>query len=200
MIIKLNSVMKEFHKNNGYLTTKQMVELGIKSWQIQKLIDNEIIERVKRGIYRLCDYDFDTEQEEIDVMKIVPKGVFCLTSALALHELTTYTPYEYQLAIDKRYKVKVPTYPPIKIFYFNTNNYRIGIEDKMINGHIIKVYNMEKTLCDCIRYRDKIDKNIIAEAFREYIRRSDKNLNLLMKYSQQCNVDKIVKLYMEVLI
>ena len=197
---ELNYVIKEFYKNNGYLTTKQMVELGIKSWHVQKLIDNGIIERVKRGIYRLCNFDFDMEQEEICVMKMVPKGIFCLMSALALHGLTTYIPNEYQLAIDRRYKVRIPDYPPVKVFYFNEDNYRLGIEKKVINGQVIKVYNMEKTLCDCIRYRNKLDKNIISEAFKEYLRRSDRDLNLLMRYSQQCKVDKIIKIYMEVLI
>lgn len=200
MIKNLNFVIKEFYKNNGYLTTKQMVELGIKSWHVQKLIDNGIIERVKRGIYRLCNFDFDMEQEEICVMKMVPKGIFCLMSALALHGLTTYIPNEYQLAIDRRYKVRIPDYPPVKVFYFNEDNYRLGIEKKVINGQVIKVYNMEKTLCDCIRYRNKLDKNIISEAFKEYLRRSDRDLNLLMRYSQQCKVDKIIKIYMEVLI
>ncbi|MBU3108071.1 type IV toxin-antitoxin system AbiEi family antitoxin domain-containing protein [Clostridium gasigenes] len=76
----------------------------------------------------------------------------------------------------------------------------MGIEEKILNGYPIKIYNMEKTLCDCIRYRHKMDKNIIAEAFREYIRRKDKNFNLLMKYSEECSIAKIVKLYMEVLI
>lgn len=200
MIKNLNFVIKEFYKNNGYLTTKQMVELGIKSWHVQKLIDNGIIERVKRGIYRLCNFDFDMEQEEICVMKMVPKGIFCLMSALALHGLTTYIPNEYQLAIDRRYKVRIPDYPPVKVFYFKEDNYRLGIEKKVINGQVIKVYNMEKTLCDCIRYRNKLDKNIISEAFKEYLRRSDRDLNLLMRYSQQCKVDKIIKIYMEVLI
>lgn len=200
MIKNLNFVIKEFYKNNGYLTSKQMVELGIKSWHVQKLIGNGIIERVKRGIYRLCNFDFDMEQEEICVMKMVPKGIFCLMSALALHGLTTYIPNEYQLAIDRRYKVRIPDYPPVKVFYFNEDNYRLGIEKKVINGQVIKVYNMEKTLCDCIRYRNKLDKNIISEAFKEYLRRSDRDLNLLMRYSQQCKVDKIIKIYMEVLI
>lgn len=200
MIIKLGILKKKFYENNGYLTTEDIIKIGYKKWWIQNLIDDGIIERVKRGLYKLCDDKYFILDEEIDIMKMIPMGVLCLASALSLHELTTYTPYEYQLAIDRRYKVTIPEYPPIKIYYFDTKYYEMGTKEVLKDGHIIRIYNMEKTLCDCLRYRNKLSNDIIFEAFKEYMKRKDKNLALLMEYAQECRVSKIVKMYMEVLI
>lgn len=197
---KLDELKRQFEDDNGYLTTAQIIKIGYKKHLINNLIENLVIERVKRGLYKLCDYESSISNEEVDIMKIVPNGVLCLTSALSLHELTTYTPYEYQVAIDRRYKVTIPQYPPIKIYYYDTKYYQMGIEEILKDGYKIKIYNMEKTLCDCLRYRNKLGKDIVSEAFKEYIKRKDKNLNLLMEYAKQCRVGNIVKTYMEVLI
>lgn len=200
MIIKLDNLKKKFYENDGYLTTAEIVKVGYKKWWIQNLIDDGIIERVKRGLYKLCDDKYFLLDEEVDIMKMVPMGVLCLTSALSFHELTTYTPYEHQLAIDRRYKVTVPEYPPIKIYYYDIKYYEMGIQEVSREGHVIRVYNMEKTLCDCLRYRNKLSNDIIVEAFKEYMKRKDKNLTLLMEYAKECRVSNIIKIYMEVLI
>lgn len=200
MIIKLDNLKKKFYENDGYLTTAEIMKIGYKKWWVQNLIDDGIIERVKRGLYKLCDDKYFLLDEEVDITKMVPMGVLCLASALSFHELTTYTPYEYQLAIDRRYKVTVPEYPPIKVYYYDTKYHEMGIQEVSREGHVIRVYNMEKTLCDCLRYRNKLSNDIIVEAFKEYMKRKDKNLTLLMEYAKECRVSKIIKIYMEVLI
>lgn len=200
MIIKLGNLKKKFYENDGYLTTAEIMKVGYKKWWIQNLIDDGIIERVKRGLYKLCDDKYFTLDEEVDIMKIIPKGVLCLASALSLHELTTYTPYEYQIAIDRRYKATIPAYPPIKVYYYDTKYYEMGIQEVLKDGHIIRVYNMEKTLCDCLRYKNKLSNDIIFEAFKEYMKRKNKDLSLLMEYAKECRVGKVMKIYMEVLI
>lgn len=103
MIIKLDKLKKKFYENDCYLTTSEIMKIGYKKWWIKKLINDGVIERVKRGLYKLCDDRYIFLDEEADIMKIIPMGVICLESALSFHELTTYTPYEYQLAIDRRY-------------------------------------------------------------------------------------------------
>jgi predicted transcriptional regulator of viral defense system len=200
VIIKLDNLKKKFYENDGYLTTAEIMKIGYKKWWVQNLIDDGIIERVKRGLYKLCDDKYFLLDEEVDITKMVPMGVLCLASALSFHELTTYTPYEYQLAIDRRYKVTVPEYPPIKVYYYDTKYHEMGIQEVSREGHVIRVYNMEKTLCDCLRYRNKLSNDIIVEAFKEYMKRKDKNLTLLMEYAKECRVSKIIKIYMEVLI
>ena len=69
-----------------------------------------------------------------------------------------------------------------------------------INGHIIKMYNVEKTICDCLRYEDKISKDIIVESIKEYVGRRDKNISKLMNYAAKAKVKDAVQKYIEVLV
>jgi hypothetical protein len=75
-----------------------------------------------------------------------------------------------------------------------------GVEKIDIDGNIIKIYNIEKTICDCLRYEDKISKDIIVESIKEYVKRRDKNLSKLMNYAAKAKVKDVVQKYMEVLV
>ena len=136
----------------------------------------------------------------MDVFKIVPSGVLCLTSALAYYEFTTYNPWQYEIAIERTKKISLPDYPPIKLVYFSSKQLELGIIEVDIDGHTIRIYDMEKTICDCVRYRNKIGIDIVKEGIKEYLKRKDKDLNKLMKYAEVCRVQKTIKEYLEVLI
>ncbi|GAH65292.1 unnamed protein product, partial [marine sediment metagenome] len=169
---KIKEKIKEvFYVNNGYIRTKDISSKGINRRYLRDLINEGVIERIKQGLYRWKDAKFDVEEELINVSKIIHHGVICLVSALAYYELTTYTPGEYTIAVRRNYNIKLPDYPPIKLYYFSDKYYMDGVEKIDINGNIIKIYNIEKTICDCLRYGDKISKDIIVESIKEYVKR-----------------------------
>ena len=198
---KIKEKIKEvFYVNHGYIRTKDISSKGINRKYLRDLINEDTIERIKRGLYRWKDAKFDVEEELINVSKIVQHGVICLVSALAYHELTTYTPGEYTIAVRRNYNIKLPDYPPIKLYYFSDKNYMDGVEKIDINGNIIKIYNSEKTICDCLRYEDTISKDIIVESIKEYVKRRDKNISKLMNYAAKAKVKDVVQKYIEVLI
>ncbi|MGL5574580.1 MAG: type IV toxin-antitoxin system AbiEi family antitoxin domain-containing protein [Sarcina sp.] len=189
----------EFENNKGYLETKELLVKGYNYKKIKSLVEEGIIEKIKRGIYKYSDTE-ENESEYIEISKVIRNAVFCLTSALELHELTTYSPYEYQVAIKRGRKMIVPEYPPIKIYKFDEKYYELGVEIIEKDGVNLQVYNMEKTICDCIRYRNKIGQDIVSEAIKEYIRKPNKNFPLLMEYAKECRVARILEKYMEVLV
>jgi len=198
---KIKEKIKEvFYVNHGYIRTKDISSKGINRKYLRDLINEDTIERIKRGLYRWKDAKFDVEEELINVSKIVQHGVICLVSALAYHELTTYTPGEYTIAVRRSYNIKLPDYPPIKLYYFSDKYYMDGVEKIDINENIIKIYNIEKTICDCLRYEDKISKDIIIESIKEYVKRRDKNISKLMNYAAKAKVKDVVQKYIEVLI
>lgn len=198
---KIKEKIKEvFYVNNGYIRTKDISCAGINRRHLRDLINEGVIERIKQGLYRWKDAKFDVEEELINVSKIIQHGVICLVSALAYYELTTYTPGEYTIAVRRNYNIKLPDYPPIKLYYFSDKYYMDGVEKIDINGNIIKIYNIEKTICDCLRYGDKISKDIIVESIKEYVKRRDKNISKLMKYAAKAKVKDVVQKYIEVLI
>ena len=198
---KIKEKIKEvFYVNNGYVRTKDISSKGINRRYLRDLINEGVIERIKQGLYRWRDTKFDVEEELINVSKIIHNGVICLVSALAYYELTSYTPGEYTIAVRRNYNIKLPDYPPIKLYYFSDKYYTDGVEKIDINGNIIKIYNIEKTICDCLRYEDKISKDIIVESIKEYVKRKDKNISKLMNYATKAKVKGAVQKYVEVLI
>lgn len=204
-MIELKSKIKEkikeiFYANHGYSSTGDISSAGIDRSYLKDLVNEGNIERIKRGLYRWKDAKFDVEEELINVSKIIPHGVICLVSALSYYELTTYTPGEYTVAVHRKYNIKLPDYPPIKLYYFSDKYYIDGVEKIDINGHIIKMYNVEKTICDCLRYEDKISKDIIVESIKEYVGRRDKNISKLMNYAAKAKVKNAVQKYIEVLV
>ena len=204
-MIELRNKKKErikeiFYANHGYSSTGDISSAGIDRRYLKDLVNEGNIERIKRGLYRWKDAKFDIEEELINVSKIVPHGVICLESALSYYKLTTYTPGEYTVAVKRNYNIKLPDYPPIKLYYFSDKYYMDGVEKIDINGNIIKMYNIEKTICDCLRYEDKISKDIIVESIKEYIRRRDKDISKLMNYATKAKVKDVVQKYIEVLV
>jgi len=198
---KIREKIKEvFYANHGYSSTGDISTAGIDRRYLKDLINEDTIEKIKRGLYRWKDAKFDFEEELIDVSKIIPHGVICLESALAYYKLTTYTPGEYTVAIKRNYNIKLPNYPPVKLYYFSDKYYVDGVEKIDINGNIIKIYNIEKTICDCLRYEDKISKDIIVESIKEYVKRRDKNISKLMNYATKAKVRDVIQKYIEVLV
>jgi len=203
--VKMKSKIKEkikeiFYVNNGYIRTKDISSKDVNRRYLRDLINEGVIEKIKQGLYRWKDTKFDVEEELINVSKIIHNGVICLVSALAYYELTSYTPGEYTIAVRRNYNIKLPDYPPIKLYYFSEKYYMDGVEKIDINGNIIKIYNIEKTICDCLRYEDKISKDIIIESIKEYVKRRDKNISKLMNYAAKAKLKDVVQKYIEVLI
>lgn len=193
--------MKEiFFHNKGYVTTKEISEKGINRYYINELKKNGIIEQIKSGLYKWVEYDFDFDFELAEVFKIAPKGILCLKSALSYYELTTYNPWQYEIAVERNSKVITPAYPPIKLFYFSKDLYELGLIETYIDNHKIRIYDKEKTICDCVRYRNKIGIELVKESLHQYLNNKDKDLKKLMEYAKECRVEKTIKEYLGVLV
>jgi len=196
-----NTIKKIFKRNNGYARTKEIVDAGVHKHYLYQLVEDNKISRVKRGLYSWNNHDIDTQKELLEVKKIVPKGVVCLLSALSYYGLTTYNPWEYYIAIHRDdFRPKLPDYPPINIFYFSDRQYNIGMKEISVNGNIIKIYDIEKTICDCIRYRNKIGTDVVKEAINQYIKNKERDIDKLLEYAKITGAQTIIKKYLEVLI
>lgn len=200
---KYQQIKNIFEKNKGYARTKDIIEADIHTYYLYKLEEENVISKIKWGLYHWNDFEVDYQKELVEVSKIVPKGVVCLLSALSYYELTTYNPWEYYIAIHRDdHKPKLPEYPPIKIFYFSEKQFNTGIEEINIEGNNvkIKIYALEKTICDCIRYRNKIGVDIVKEAINEYVKKNERNIDKLLNYAEITGAYNHVKKYLEVLL
>jgi predicted transcriptional regulator of viral defense system len=184
-----------FKKNKGYLTRKQLPDKSTYKYLL-KLVNEGIVERVKQGVYYYGNAAFDNTM--IDIEKIVPNGVLCLYSAWAYYELSVQIPQSFNIAIEKSRKVLLPDYPLISLYYWKREYQELGVTKQKIGAYIIKIYDLEKSVCDAVRYRTKIGIDVTSEILKNYLKRKDRNLSKLMGYAKQMRIEKTLKTYLEI--
>src|SRR5690606_12102802 len=115
-----------------------------------------------------------------------PNAVICLVSALAYHNITTQVPHSISLAVSRESRLPSTKYPPISAHRFSGSAFQAGIEEHQIDEVTIKVYNPEKTLADCFKFRNKIGMDVVLEALQLYRVRKPFNIKALLKYAKIC--------------
>lgn len=189
-----------FRENGGMLHMSEAMALGITRYMLYSLRDKGVIEPVSRGLFRLTELPDLSEPDLVIVSARFPKAVICLLSALAFHEMTTQIPHEVSIAIPKTMRIPALDYPPIKVHRLSEAPYEIGIEEHQIDGVPIKIYDPEKTLVDCFRFRNKIGLDVTLEALKLYRERKPLNLLKISKYARICKVEKVMRPYLEFII
>jgi predicted transcriptional regulator of viral defense system len=195
--MNVDVVIKEFEKNNGILKTSNLKEIGITSRQVNKLINENIISRIKFGYYILENTFIP---EEIIIRKLFPKAIMYLESALIFYDYTDRIPDRWQIAVDKnteKSKFKL-NYPFIKPFYLEPKILNIGVTSYIKDGIKIRIYDRDRTICDILRYEKKIDREIFAKAIKSYIMDNKKNIQNLFYYAKILNIKNKVQRYIGV--
>lgn len=148
--------------------------------------------RIKRGVYATTEQFADTM---IDVQAIVPGGVLCLYSAWNVHRLTTTIPQAYHIAVKRGRKVSLPIFPKVMLHHITNTIFDIGIEEQIVSGYLIQIYNMERCVCDAVKYRNKIGMDVCAEVINNYLDLPNRNISLLFDYADKLRVRKILEQY-----
>ena len=185
-------------QGNGMFVASQATKAGIHRQQLAGFVKNGILERVERGIYvspgGLDDPLFWMQQR-------AQKIIYSHETALFLHWMTDRTPIRYSVTVPGSYKASDALKKSCKIYYIKQELIDLGtIEKSSGMGHTIVTYDLERTLCDIIRSRNKIDGQIVIEALKNYARNKDKDLHRLYKYAGNFGVEKILYQYLEVLL
>lgn len=198
----MDKILDIFKQHNGYIRMKDLKAAGVQPRDIARLIQEELIEKVKPGLYRLSEL-IETGAiavSFIDTCQAIPQGVICLFSALEYYELTTFNPSEVYVALPHASKAPSLNYPIIRTFYFRKRFYQLGINTIETRYGKIQIYNPEKSICDAFRYRKKLGEDIPMEALKNYLKKKNANINLLMDYAVQCQVKTIVTPLIKILI
>jgi len=193
--MKKQNLISLFESQNGYLTKEQVPTRSL-YYTLLELIHEGEVERVKNGIYFMKSAAENSEM--IDITKLVPSGVVCMDSAWFHYELSVQIPQAFHIAIEKSRKLKLPEYPPINLYYWKREYYDLGVVKQKMNGFEVGIYNLDKSVCDAIKFRNKIGMETMSEILRTYLKRKDRNLTKLMEYAKKMRVDNILKTYLEI--
>lgn len=164
-------------------------------YDIRKALEDGSVVRLKNGVYASVEALADSM---IDIERVVPGGVLCLYSAWAHFGLTTQIPGAFYVAVEKHRKVVVPQFPPIALCYWEQKYYDMGVVEDMVSGHKVRIYDLEKSVCDAIKFRNKVGLDVAAEVLKAYLARKDRNVARLMSYARQMRVASTLKSYLEI--
>ncbi|MFC1523829.1 type IV toxin-antitoxin system AbiEi family antitoxin domain-containing protein [Thermodesulfobacteriota bacterium] len=195
-----NNPIDIFRQAGGQLRMSEAIAAGISRYTLYRLRDQQFIEPLSRGIYRLAELPPISNPDLITVSLRYPKAVVCLLSALSFHGLTTQIPHKLSIAVSRNSRIPSLDYPPLGAHRFAGEAYEAGIEKHEIDGITIRVYDPEKTIADCFKFRNKLGMDVVLEALKYYGARKKRNSDLLMKYGRICRVGRIMKPYLEAIL
>ena len=197
---RFDRAVEVFEKHGGILRTSQALGSGIHPSTLYTMRDSGVLDTVSRGVYRLSSIPPIGDPDLVTIAIRIPAGVICLISALAFHELTTQIPHEVHVALPPGAEEPRLDYPPFRTYRFTGQAFTEGVEIHDLDSVSVKIYNPEKTIADCFKFRNKIGIDTAVEAIRLYRERRTIRIDELMRYAKICRIEKIIRPYLEAIL
>jgi len=164
------------------------------------MVKDNLIKKINGTTYENLNYTGD-ESDYLYVSGYIDEGVVCLMSAAVYHNISTFRMSQIDVAIQQKSKVAIlPDWPSIDIYYFSHQRYTLGILTNTIDGGSFKIYDMEKTVCDLLSYRNKYGLEDSLSVLKNYLKREDRNIDKLISYSKKLRCYHVLIKYLEVLL
>jgi predicted transcriptional regulator of viral defense system len=185
-------------QNNGIIMTANITAAGISKPYFAEYVEKRDLERVSHGIYVSKD-------AWVDSMYLLQlryaQAIFSHETALFLHDLTDREPIQYAVTVKTGYNTSKLLDANAKVYTIRKDLYELGATEATTSfGHSIIVYDKERTVCDIVRSRSRVEIQTFQDALKQYSRSKDKNLRLLMEYAGKFHIERILNQYMEVLL
>lgn len=186
--------LRDIFSDYGYvMTTAEMQAEKLYYADIQFMISEGLIEKVKRGYYHWIE-DW-TGNEVMIINKLFPDAILCMETALFYYKYSDRNPAEWNIAIDKnvsKQRTKID-YPFIKAYRMKSDLLSLGEANGEINFTEVRIYDRDRTICDVLRNMNKMDKEIFNKAIQGYVKDPKKNIPNLMQYAKTLRMQKKVK-------
>ena len=192
---------KVFDKDGEIVRKSDFVYAGLSDQDVYMLCEEGYIERIKNGFYKLASAE--QPREELMLSKLMTQGIVCVESALFHYGYSDFAPREWTIAVPRAFSRTVKAIQdkvPVKAYYVQNEVYHLGETTGGFNGVLLPIYDRERTICDCFKYRTKLDREIFNKAVNAYVDDERKNLANLSKYAKEMRVYSKMMNVMEVLL
>lgn len=194
----IKKIEEIIERQNGIVLSSDLNKDKIPRSYLTIMVDQDKLERIDRGIYGLPGL---IEDKMYIMQKKYPNLIYSHETALFLHGLSDRTPFEYSATVPSGYKVVENINESFKIYYIKNNLHLMGTTKIKNNfGNMIRVYSIERTICDILRSRNRIDIQILSDALKRVVKVKSLDYMLLWEYAKEFNVENILNTYMEVLL
>lgn len=192
-------------KRHGMARLFELTKEGITAATVARMREKGLVLQLSRGLYQLPDAAADANHSLAEAAKLVPKGVVCLVSALAFHQLTDTFPRSVWMAIGSKDRKPAVAHPPLQIVRFADKLLRTGVEEHRIEGVTVHVYGVAKTVVDLFRYRQTAGRrykkspglNLALEGLREALRRRKATPAEIAEYASEAGIWTVVEPYLQ---
>ncbi len=186
--------------SKGIAKTAELIAAGLSKSDISNLCNNGYIVHVRHGYYSLAEANEAVEEQLIQ--KLLPEAIVCVESALFHYGYSDFAPRVWTLAVPRtmtktKINMDAVSYKP---YYIQNKLHELGKTYADFDGVKLPIYDRERTICDCFKYRTKLDNEIFNKAVNAYVADDNKNLSNLSKYAKEMKVYKKVMDLMEVLL
>ena len=190
-------ITEQLCKSNGMLFSEDVLEAGIPSIYLTRMVKEGEIQRVGRGIYVTEHGDYD---EYYFFQKQYKTAIFSYLSALYLHQLTDVIPNEIEVTLYRGYNPHRMDADVVKHFV-TKEVHELGVMDhETMYGNVVKVYDLERVICDFVKYRKSIDSELFSKTLNNYVRSPKKDISKLYTYARRLKVFDRVKEILEVIL
>jgi predicted transcriptional regulator of viral defense system len=186
--------------SGGIAKTADFINEGMAKYEISSLCKDGLISKVRHGYYTLPDEGYISEAQLLS--KLIPEGIICMESALFHYGYSDFTPRAWTVAVPRtigRSKLKIDMLT-LKVYYIKNELHQLGKAFAIIDGIEVAIYDRERTICDCFKYRTKMDSEIFNKAINAYVADNSKNLGNLSKYAKEMHLFKKVSELIEVML
>ena len=184
----------------GIAKSADFVAAGIRAVDVVNLCNAGYLDRVRHGYYQMAEQT-ETAEEQM-LATLIPQGIVCVESALFHYGYSDFAPRKWSIAVPRsvsRAKLDVDALP-VQTYFVQQDLYELGKTTGDFDGVTLPVYDRERTICDCFKYRSRLDNELFSKALNAYANDPQKNLNNLSTYAKKLRVYKKVIELMEVLL
>ena len=188
----LKEIQDLFQAHGNVVHTAQLRAAKVFYEDIQRLMQDGVIEKIKQGCYYMPDNENFSEVHLIRAL--FPDAVLCMDTALFYYRYSDRTPGTWHLVVDKdvsRYRMKLD-YPFVQAYFLEPHTLALGAMDGEIDETPVRIYDRDRVICDCLRYMGKMDRETFKKAIQGYVNDPKKNVARLMEYSKALRVQKKV--------
>jgi predicted transcriptional regulator of viral defense system len=189
--------VRKLLQRTGAARSRELEAVGVPRALLSRLAATGELLRLGRGLYALPDFQGTEHSALLAVAKRAPHAVFCLLTALRLHELTSQAPFEVWIAIGNKEHSPRLDYPPLRIVRFSSAALATGVETRRVDGTPVRVTSAAKTVADCFKFRNKIGIDVALEALREARRAKKASADELWRYARLNRVANVMRPYLE---
>ena len=192
-------IARELLAERGMARLADLRAAGVTAATMTRMTNDGEVVRLSRGLYQLADAELDAQHSLAEAVMRVPKGIICLTSALAFHGLTDQLPRKVWIAIGVRDWAPEPSSPPLRIVRMTNALLGDGVETHTIESVRVKVFSIAKTIADCFRHRRSVGLSIALEGLQEALRQRKVTPAAMSRQAAKSGVATVVRPYLEAL-